>query len=325
MWSERVDRCMKRGLGILLLAALPVVAAAAKTPFDGPVYVTLQQSNAVEVLPSGRLIRGIENAHYAALGPNGHRLLVTSLKTGRVYVVDTRTDRVQAVLSVGSVAQGVKVSPGGHWALAVNPKRGTVSAIDLRKPKVVKVIPVGKTPHNVSFSPNGRLAYVTLQGAGTVAVVNMRDLRKVRDIPVPGVQGPHNLDLSDDGHRLWVRDLAGHVAVLALPSGKELAVIKVGAGHAGIDVIPGGRYVFTGAIAGHVVDVIDPKTFKVVRRIDVGRGPHGVRASRDGRWVYASVTGDNRIAVISTRTLKVVRQIPTKGRFPFWVAVPGNP
>ncbi len=308
-----------------VLAALPGIAAAAKAPFDGPVYVTLQQSNAVEVLPSGRLIRGIDNAHYAALSPDGRRLLVTSLKTGRVYVIDTRDDRVLATLSVGSAAQGVKVSPDGRLALAVNPKRGSVAVIDLRSLKVVKTIAVGKTPHNVRFAPDGRLAYVTLQGAGAVAVIDMRELRKIRDIPVPGVQGPHNLDLSDDGHRLWVRDLVGHVAVLALPSGRELAVIKVGLGHAGIDVIPGGRYVFTGAIADRVVDVIDPKTFKVVARIDVGRGPHGVRADHSGRWVYASVTAANRVAVISTRTLKVVKEIPTKGRFPFWVAVRGNP
>jgi YVTN family beta-propeller protein len=105
---------------------------------------------------------------------------------------------------------------------------------------------------------------------------------------------------------------------------KVLAVIKVGAGHAGIDVIPGGRYVFTGAIADHVVDVIDPKTFRLIKRIDVGQGPHGVRASRDGRWVYVAVTGTDRVVVIDTRTLEVVRQLPTHGKLPFWISVIGN-
>ncbi|MDE2497769.1 MAG: YncE family protein, partial [Xanthomonadaceae bacterium] len=103
-----------------------------------------------------------------------------------------------------------------------------------------------------------------------------------------------------------------------------LAVIPVGLGHAGIDVIPGGRYVFTGAIADHVVDVIDPATFKVVKRIDVGQGPHGVRASRDGRWVYAAVTGTDKIAIIDARTLEVVKQVPVQGKLPFWLAVAGN-
>src|SRR5699024_7146575 len=120
-------------------------------------------------------------------------------------------------------------------------------------------------------------------------------------------------DLADHGQVMWVRDVVGHVAAVDIKTRKELAVIKVGNGHAGIDVIPGGRYVFTGAIADHVVDVIDPNTYKVVKRIDVGQGPHGVRASRDGRWVYVAVTGTNKVAVIDTDSLKVVRQIPTHG------------
>ena len=89
-------------------------------------------------------------------------------------------------------------------------------------------------------------------------------------------------------------------------------------------MIPGGRYVFAGAIADHVVDVIDPATFKVIKRIDVGQGPHGVRASRDGRWAYVGVTGTDKIAVIDVNTLEVVQQIPSHGKLPFWVSVTGN-
>jgi YVTN family beta-propeller protein len=121
-----------------------------------------------------------------------------------------------------------------------------------------------------------------------------------------------------------VRDVVGKVAAVNIKTGKELALIKVGMGHAGIDVIPGGQYVFTGAMADHIVSVIDPKTLKVIKDIDVGQGPHGVRASHDGRWVYVGVTAANKIAVIDTHTLKVVRQIPTHGKLPFWISVAGN-
>jgi YVTN family beta-propeller protein len=155
-------------------------------------------------------------------------------------------------------------------------------------------------------------------------VLDMHNLAKVGEIPVPGVHGPHNLDLSANGRVLWVRDLTGSVAAVDLKTRKELAVIPVAPGHAGIDVVPGGRYVFTGGIAGHVVDVIDPATFKVVKQIDVGQGPHGVRASTDGRWVYATVTATSKVAVIDAHSLKVVKQIDTHGKLPFWIAVRGN-
>lgn len=299
-------------------------AAESHDTFSAPVYVTLQGSDAVESLPSGRTRSGLASAHYDAIGPHGKLMLVSSKDKPVAWLLDARSGKKLATFDIGPIPQGVGISPDGRWGLAVSAGNGTVAVIDMRKHKMVKSIAVGKTPHNVRFTADSRRAYVTLQGGGGVAVVDMRTLTKTGEIPVPGIHGPHNLDLSADGSILWVRDLVGKVAALDVRTGKELAVIPVGLGHAGIDVIPGGRYVFTGAIADHVVDVIDPDTFKVVKRIDVGQGPHGVRASRDGRWVYVAVTGTDKVAVIDTRTLKVVKQIPTHGKLPFWIAVAGN-
>ena len=94
-------------------------------------------------------------------------------------------------------------------------------------------------------------------------------------------------------------------------------------GHAGIDVLPNGRYVVTGAIGDSFVTVIDPTTLKVVKKIPVGTGPHGVRASADSRWVYVTVTADNKVVVIDTKTLEVTKAYSV-GQFPFWAAVRGN-
>ncbi len=302
----------------------PALAAVPARMFPGRLYVTVQAANAVEVLPQGTLWRGITAAHYDDISPNGRFLVVTSAQPGRAYVLNAHTGKHLAVFQLGKATQGVKISPNNHWALVVEPGPGRVAVINLKTLKLVKTIAVGKTPHNVRFTHSGRLAYVTLQGGGGVAVINMKQMRKVAEIPVPGLTGPHNLDLSDHDRLLWVRDIGDHVAVVDLATRKVIHLIKVGQGHAGIDVIPGGRYVFTGAIADDVVDVINPKTYRVVKRIKVGNGPHGVRASRDGHWVYAEVTGTNKVAVIDTHTLKVVKQIPTKGGFPFWGALRGN-
>lgn len=304
---------------------VPEVHATESRPlFPAPVYVTLQGSNAVENVPNGPAWTGVPSAHYDAVDPRGDLMLVSSKDQPKVFLLDARNGKQLASFEIGAAPQGVTISPDGRWGLAVSAASGTVTLIDLRARKRVATIAVGKVPHNARFSADGKLAYVTLQGGTGVAVVDMRTRKKIREIPVPGIRGPHNLDLSADGKTLWVRDLVGHVAAVNIASGKELAVIPVGLGHAGIDVIPGGRYVFTGAIADHVVDVIDPATFKVVKRIDVGQGPHGVRASSDGRWVYAAVTGTDKVAVIDVRTLEVVKQVPVRGKLPFWLAVAGN-
>lgn len=327
----RLIRCVRQRPWICYVAVLVLGFGSAdaravlpKDLFPEPVYVTLQASNAVESLPSGRLLERLESAHYDAISPDGSRLLVSSATQPEAYLVDTHTGKKLATFTIGPTPQGVAISPDGRWGLAVSAGDGTVSVIDIVEQKLVKSIKVGEVPHNAIFTANGRRAYVTLQGEDAVAVLDMQTLAKIGEIAVPGLKVPHNLDLSADGSILWIRGFFGKVAALDLTSRKVLAVIPVGPSHAGIDVIPGGRYVFTGGIAGSVVDAIDPKTFKVVREIPVGQGPHGVRASRDGRWVYVGVTGTNKVAVIDTRTLKVVEQIPMHGKFPFWVALAGN-
>jgi len=329
---------MKHAFQILAVAfALAVAAAPAiarhtprkpvqdmSTLFPAHVYVTLQSSNAVESLPTGKLSSSLPGAHYDAISPDGRLLLVSSKSLPDAYLVDARSGKKLAEFKIGPTAQGVAISPDGRWGLAVSAGNGTVAVIDMKPRKLVKTIPVGKEPHNARFTADGKLAYVTLQGGGGVAVVDMRTLKKIDEFQVPGISAPHNLDLSADGGTLWIRGFNGKVAAVDLKSRKVLAVIPVGASHGGIDVIPGGRYVFTGGIGGHEADVIDPATFKVVKRIDVGPGPHGVRASRDGRWVYVGVIGSAKVAVIDIRTLQVVKQIPTHGEVPFWIAVVGN-
>ena len=323
--SARLARCCATIAFAVAVVNAPEVQAAESRPlFPAPVYVTLQGSNAVESMPNGPARAGVPGAHYDAVDPRGDLMLVSSKDQPKVFLLDARSGKQLASFEIGPTPQGVAISPDGRWGLAVSAGNGTVAVIDLWARKLVASIAVGKVPHNARFTADGKFAYVTLQGGTGVAMVDMRTRKKIREIPVPGIRGPHNLDLSADGKTLWVRDLVGHVAAVDIASGKELAVIPVGLGHAGIDVIPGGRYVFTGAIADHVVDVIDPTTFKIVKRIDVGQGPHGVRASRDGRWVYAAVSGTDKVAVIDVRTLEVVKQVPVQGKLPFWLAVAGN-
>lgn len=298
---------------------------ARETAFPAPAYVAVQHSNAVKTLPSGQAWPGVPGAHYDALSPDGTRLLVSGFKTGDVYLLDARSGERIATLPIGEVAQGVKISPDGRHGLAMAQKQGVVAVIDMAAGELIKRLPVGAGPHNAVFSADGARAYVTLQGGGAIAVIDMATLEKVDEIPTPGLETPHNLDLSADGRWLWLRDFVGQAAVLDLDRRSLVETFAVGNGHGGIDVLPGGRYVATGAIADSVVTVIDTQALEIAATIEVGAGPHGVRASRDGRYLYATLTADDAIAVIDIETMAVVRREPVGGAFPFWIAVPGNP
>ncbi|HEX7324944.1 MAG TPA: YncE family protein [Rhodanobacteraceae bacterium] len=326
-------RCQLVGAGAILVCAMAASAAPARNAqfFRAPVYVTLQGSGAVENMATGTVWHGLPGAHYDALSPDGTRLLVSSATSHDAFLVDTRTGKVLDTFDIGPVLQGVAIGPDGKWGLVVGAGKGTLSIINLDTRRVVKTLSigmgphhaaVGSGPHNAIFTPDGQRAYVTLQGGGGVAVIDMRTLTRVAEFPVPGLKLPHNLVLAPDGKTLWIRGFAGQVAAVDLPSRKVLAVIPVGASHAGIDISADGRYVFTGGIGGDTVDVINARTFKVVKRINVGSGPHGVRVSRNQRWVYAGVTGSNKVAVIDAHTFKLVAEVPAAGKVPFWIATP---
>lgn len=112
------------------------------------------------------------------------------------------------------------IGPHGRWGLAVSAGTDSVAVIDVKNLKLAKVIKVGKTPHNARFSKDGKLAYVTLQGGNSVAVIAMQSLSKVDEIPVPGIEGPHNLDISADGSVPWARGIAGKVAAVDIKTGE---------------------------------------------------------------------------------------------------------
>jgi len=310
-------------------AGVPSEAKAANTDtatnleFPEITFITMKKSGTVETFPGEIVWQGGPDMLYDAVTPNGKLVLATSPSSNSVYILDADTGKQLAVVPVGKEPKGVKVTPDGRYAYVSNQGSAEVSVIDLDSFNVIDSIQVEEGPHNVRFTKDGSLAYVTLQGGAGIGVIDTRERKMIRVISVPGITGPHNLDLSEDEKTAYVRDFVHHVAVLDLESGKVKKVLKVGNGHGGIDVLPNGRYVATAAIGDHIVSLIDPETLKVTD-VDVGDGPHGIRASKDSRWIYVTLTKENIVAVINVNTLKVEKRIAV-GKFPFWVAVQGNP
>jgi len=308
--------------GCLCLAGILNIQAADVFPEN--VFVTLKDSGEIAQYGGPSVWKGDPVMLYNSITPDGQRLVVSSPKTGSVYVFDTKTHKRLAKINVGKAPKGLKVSPDGKEAYVANEAEATVSVIDLDNYKTVATIKVDKTPHNVHFSNDGKKAYITLQGGAGLGVIDTQTRKHVKTILTPGIPNPHNLDLSEDGKTIYIRDLGNTVGVLDLTSEKIKKVITVGQGHAGIDIAPGGKYIFTGAIADDIVTVIDAKSFDVIKKIKVGFGPHGVRSSKNGRWLYVAITAEDKFVVIDTQTFDIVQEhnIPS---FPFWIAVNGNP
>ena len=319
----------KKKLAALVMLTLPFQPALAHqdeisaAAFPAKVWVTMKQSGTLEVFPDGVTWQGGPNMLYDAVTPDGSKVMATSPSSNKLYVFDGATGKILKAIPVGKAPKGVKVTPDGREAWVSNQGSNEISVIDLQALEVVATIPTEAGPHNVRFTRDGRTAYATLQGGAGLGVIDVAQFKMVRVIPTPGLTGPYNLDLTPDEKTAFVRDFVHNVGVVDLTSGKVKKVIRVGNAHGGIDVTPDGRYAAAAAIAENYISVIDTQTLKVTN-IEVGQGPHGIRASRDSRWLYVSLTGDNALAVVDLKNLQVTAKIPTE-KFPFWVAVQGNP
>lgn len=312
--------------GLVVAFAVSVAGASANAGdmFPDDMFVTLKDSGELAVFGANAKWKGDPVMLYNSVTPDGKRLVVSSPKMKTVYVFDTKTQKRLAQIKVGKASKGLKVSPDGREVYVANEGEASISVVDLGSYKNVATIKTEEMPHNVRFSHDGKLAYVTLQGGAGLGVIDTATRNVVKVIPVPGLIGPHNLDISKDGARAYVRDTSNSVALVDLKSEKVINVVQVGQGHAGIDVSPDGKRVYTGAIADDIVTVLDADDLRVIDKIKVGFGPHGVRTSLDGRWLYVAVTADDKFVVIDTKTGKVVKTF-SLAEFPFWVAVTGNP
>lgn len=309
-------------LAVAMLVANINVQASDLFPED--IFVTLKDSSQIAQYAGQKIWKGDPVMLYNAITPDGKRLVVSSPKMSSIYVFDTATHKRLAKVKVGKASKGLKVSPNGKEVYVANEAAATVSVVSLDSYNVLATITVDKTPHNIRFSPDGAFAYVTMQGGAGLGVIDTRSRKYLKVIATPGIPNPHNLDLSDDGNTVYIRDLSNSVGVLDLKTEKILKVIPVGNGHAGIDIAPGGKYIYTGAIADNTVSVIDAQSLELVKTIKVGYGPHGVRVSKDGRWLYVVLTSEDQFVVIDTKTLEVTKTFNV-AEFPFWVAVVGNP
>lgn len=288
------------------------------------VYVSLKGSGQVAKYPGQEIWQGAPVMLYNAITPDGKRLVVSSPKKSTIYIFDTDNGKIIAQVKVGKASKGLKISPNGKEVYVANEGADSISVVSLDDYTVLATIDTEDMPHNVRFNNDGTKAYVTLQGGAGLGVIDTKTRKVIKVMPTPGLTGAHNLDLSKDEKIAFIRDTVGNVGVMDLKTGDMKKIIKVGIGHAGIDVIPNGKLVFTGAIADDVVTVIDATTYEVIKKIKVGFGPHGVRATKNNEMVYVTVTADNKVEIIDIKTLTVVKRHSVED-FPFWVAVNGNP
>ena len=196
--------------------------------------------------------------------------------------MSTRMMLVIASLTLGSawMLRDADAKPAGSGLLVVaNQKEHTVLVVDPNERRELAKVVVGVNGHEVMVSKDGRFAYVPIYGNSGVGR--------------PGTNGS-TIDVVD----LQERKLAGIIDL-----GKPLRPHRAEWG-------PDGLLYVTAELA-NAVDVVDPKTRKVVAEIPTGqKESHMLVISPDGQRAYTANVGAGSVSVLDLAKRSLITTIP---------------
>ena len=203
-----------------------------------------------------------------------------------------------ALLAV--VAAGCGSAAVGDLPPAAEPAR----APELTAPPAGRLLPVGNGPEGiVADSRSGRVA-VGLRDPDRLALIDGRRGRQVERLPLP--ESPRHLALGPDGDVLVPAERANRLVRIALPGGRRLADVPVGAfPH---DAVGAGELVFVGDERGNTVTVVDGA--RQIGSFPVATQPGGLAAVADGRQVAVVSVRERVLELYDAATRRRIARVP---------------
>src|SRR6266480_613141 len=227
--------------------------------------------------------------------------------------------RASLAASLALLASLIPALARAARAYVSNEDDGTVTVIDTQRVAALATVTVGKRPRGLVLSRDGASLYVALTGlpkcpppipekrcakrprdaqADGVAVIDTATLKQTRLLK--GVSDPERLEISRDGHSLFVTDEdAARLSVLEVARGRVVAAIAVGREPEGVRASPDGRWVLVTSESGNSVAIIDARTHALLHTVLVGTRPRDLAFTPDSRSAYVSGEADASVYRIS--------------------------
>jgi len=185
-----------------------------------------------------------------AVSPDGSTIYVTCeypnyyTGTGTLDIIDAKTYKITATVSVGASPLGVAVSADGSKVYVASQGSNIVSVINTTTAKVVSSISVGINPNALVVTHDGSLLYVS-SGNSTVSVINTVTNQVVKTIRV-GL-GPIGITISPDDKNVYVVNKDTQtVSVISTASQAVIAKVSLPGGDSpfSISMSPDGTKVY---------------------------------------------------------------------------------
>jgi YVTN family beta-propeller protein len=331
-----------RAIRWLVLLCLSTPAIAQQAPWARPniplsshdrVYTADQTSNTVSVIdPSENKLLGVIRlgdpvpgalsplykgqllVHGLGYSPDSKTLVVVSVGSNSVTLIDTATNKVKGVVYVGRSPHEAFFTPNGRELWVTVRGENYVSVIDPTQMKETRRIEVANGPGMTMFGPDGKYAFVCSSFTPELAVIDVASHKIIKRIPQVSPFSP-NIAVTPENDEVWItlKDVGKVQIYSAKPPFAQMAVLDTGpiTNHVNFANNRNGKFAYL-TIGG----VNEVKVFRrgekpeLVATIPVGELPHGIWPSGDGSRVYVALENGEHCVALDTMTNMVIANIP---------------
>lgn len=249
--------------------------------------------------------------------PTRPRLYVSEDTLNALTVVDLEKPRVEKRLFVGSQPAGLAMSPDGTTLYVAVSGGSDVVAIDLKRLEARKTLRFGFTPYSLAC-PEANKLYISSIGQGP----RILDLRKNECVGISGAPWIRGGDLVQaqpgSGQVFFGATKVSPASVCFLDRSATPRLVRLhehgalGSNLGDMRFSGDGSRLYVCCGAPYYVQVLDPKTLRLLARLDTGPYPRRVAPAPDGSRVYATHAG-NHVDVFDAVTFLPVGCIPASG------------
>jgi YVTN family beta-propeller protein len=173
----------------------------------------------------------------------------------------------------------------------------------------VKRLQTGRQPSHLWFSPDDRWFVNTNQHSDSVSVIDTHAMRIARTLHVD--PQPAGIQISRDGHYLFVASHVGTITVFATDEWKLVKKVHSGKGAHEMVATRDGATIFVTNRYEDTTSVFDVATQRVVAKFPVPGGPDMPMLSADGAHLWVSGRFGDTASVVDAKSLKLLTTFRT--------------
>jgi YVTN family beta-propeller protein len=168
--------------------------------------------------------------------------------------------------------------------------------------------------HMVVVMPGEKKLYTANIGSDSVSVIDLSGAPRRTGLKHIAVgKGPEGIDLSPDGHELWVSHGGeASLSVIDTATDKVLRVVSTGTKLANrVKFTRDGKRALVSDPGANEVIVLDAATKEVIKRVTMAEGPSGILIAPDGKRAFVACSGAGIVQVLDLDSLSITGSVAT--------------